>query len=341
MDYKKLNIIFTFDVEAGHTKESIETLIWGRTSTGDYWGLKEQIALLGKYGIKGLFFVDFAEAWDFGEESIKEIVDFIIGSGHDVGMHIHPHHMGDSRQFLYEYSKNEQYYIINECTKLYRKLTGQNPVSFRAGKYGANYDTLDILCELGYKYDFSEFYSQRWCGLNPPLCCIKPTFYKSIIEFPVTVFKSFSLGNVYSRFDKLEIDINSYELLGILRKYSSKNNGAVISLFAHSFSFLDFRGRENNPRLIKRNVRKFIKCLEQTTQENSYKYLSEGDLDTIVIDSIRDDEKEIVSNGFFVSIPLLYLRCFSMIKYNKKSQLLILGTVSFIVLLSILISIII
>ena len=47
------------------------------------------------YNVKALFFLDFAEAWDYGCDKIKEVVKLILKRGHDIGVHIHPDHMLD------------------------------------------------------------------------------------------------------------------------------------------------------------------------------------------------------------------------------------------------------
>lgn len=169
-----------------------------------------------QYNAKVLFFVDIAEAWSHGEQKIADVIKHIIARGHDVGVHIHPDHMADrNRPFLWQYSIKEQYDIINKCTNFYRNVTGKSPVAFRAGKYGANRDTLDILNELGYKYDFSQFYGQKWCGINPPVALFLPQRYKKIIEFPVTIFRSLKLGPII-RYDKIDAEMCKKEYRHIM-----------------------------------------------------------------------------------------------------------------------------
>ncbi len=72
------------------------------------------------------------------------------------------------------------------------KFLEKKPKAFRAGKYGANRDTLDILVENGYLCDFSEFVGQRWCQIEPPVAYNKATRLSSgLLEFPVTSYKKF------------------------------------------------------------------------------------------------------------------------------------------------------
>ena len=320
-------VVLTFDVEGGHESSSVDTLIWGKIGLSDNWGITKQIAMLDQYGIKGLFFVDFAEAWTFGEKKIAEIVQYISLKGHDVGVHLHPQYMSDSqRLFLYEYSYDEQFDLIKRCTELYKKILNKAPLAFRAGKYGANMDTLRILGKLGYRYDFSEFVGQKWCGIVPPICNVVPRQIDGLIEFPVTVFKSFSLGRIYSRYDKLEVDIDSVEMKSVLRGYQKKNNNVIIILFAHSFSFLNFRGREDNPKLRRSSVKKFEKILSFISKSNEFDCLSLYNLDSLSIDDEMDNETDIYKTHFLYSLFFSIKRVFSIVGYNKKAQLLLVSS---------------
>ena len=160
------DVLLTIDTEGPRGSDPIKYQVWGDVD-GENYGIPKIIECCDRCGIKGLFFVDIPEVWDYGYEKVEKVIHYIIDRGHDVGVHIHLHHFpGENRQFLYEYSREEQRKIIQDCTDIYQKITGKRPYSFRAGKYGANMETLEILQELGYKYDFSEFYSNKWCGIN-------------------------------------------------------------------------------------------------------------------------------------------------------------------------------
>lgn len=269
-------IILTIDTEGPRGSDPVLHQIWGKIGN-KYYGISKIIEICDKYGIKGLFFVDIPEIWDMGYDKIKEVITYIREKGHDVGVHIHPHHMpNETRHFLFDYSRDEQFEIISECTKKYFEITGEYPKSFRAGKYGANRETLDILNELGYMYDFSEFYSQKWCGINPEIAYILPVKYKNLIEFPVTIFMSFSLPYLYQRYDKLEATNDPAETLHILDQYSKTKNDELIVLFLHSFSFLNFLDTPDSPTLNKVKLDRFIETIEGIVRTNNYQFVGEG-----------------------------------------------------------------
>lgn len=314
-------IILTIDTEGPRGTDPILYQIWGMLESGERYGIPKIIEICDKYDIKGLFFVDVAEIFDCGREKIEEVIKYIIEKGHDVGMHIHPHHFPDEkRHFLFDYTKEEQYLIIKQCTDSFVKMAGFKPKSFRAGKYGANQDTLDIICELGYEYDFSEFYSNKWCGIDPEICYVLPQKYKSLIEFPVTIYRSIKIGSIYERYDKLEVTENTQELTKIIKEYSRKDNDGVITLFMHSFSFLDYLDHPDNPVLNKRNLCRFETLLKNLTSDKSLSFISEkhlSEIKTCRIDSLNNIEQ---TSGLMMQFRYTICRAYDIRKTNLKAR---------------------
>lgn len=317
------NIILTIDTEGPRGSDPVLYQIWGKVGN-EYYGIPKIIEICDKYGIKGLFFVDIPEIWDMGYEKIKEVITYIKGKGHDVGVHIHPHHMpNETRQFLFDYSKEEQFKIIQDCTKKYVEITGEYPKSFRAGKYGANRDTLDILSELGYAYDFSEFYSQKWCGIKPEIDYVLPVKYKNIIEFPVTVFRSVSIPYLYQRYDKLEATNDPEETLHILDQYAKSKNDELIVLFLHSFSFLNFLDTPDAPTLNKEYFDRFNMTIEGICKSKDYQFIGERDLESVNIVESDRIENVVTTKGCFRQFKYFYNRAKDIRATNKKAKALV------------------
>ena len=278
-----------------------------------------------KVNAKVLFFVDFAEAWDYGRDKVEKVVHTILDRGHNVGVHIHPDHMADkNRLFLYEYSREEQYDIIKRCTDLYTEIVGRPPKSFRAGKYGANYDTLDILCELGYKYDFSEFYHQKWCGINPPIAINAPCRYKSLTEFPVTMHQSVHLGPLV-REDKLDIEqMTAGELRYGLTQIVKAPFDMVTTLFFHSFSLLKWRDRPDAPEKNEKNLAKLQSAVKAVAENDGMCFISEADLDSVAAANAEYAMKsEIKWRNQIKGVWYTYVKALKIVKTNRKAKLLI------------------
>ena len=319
--------IITVDTEGHDGKDPIERLIWGKLDDGSKAGIDLIMDIAEEYKTKALFFVDFAEAWDYGKEKISEVVLHIEQRGHHVGVHIHPDHMADiNRNFLWEYSKEEQTELIKKCTDLYIEILGHNPKSFRAGKYSANIETLDIINDLGYRYDFSEFMGQKWCGIDPPITADKPCKYKNIIEFPVTVFKAVDTP-LFKRYDKIDMEMVKSEFDYLIGNYNSLDNN-VISLFLHSFSFIKWRKNPDSPKVWKQNIKKCKKALARVSKLNNFMLVSEPELESIVYTKellIEDGNKDpqIKIKNWFLAYYFLVVTSIRICEHNKKARFLI------------------
>lgn len=316
--------IVTIDTEGHDGEDPINHLILGETTEGKY-GIEYIMDQLDAYNVRALFFVDFAEAWDYGEDKIKQVVDTILQRGHDIGVHIHPDHMADkNRLFLWEYTKDEQFEIIKKCTDLYKKLVGREPKSFRAGKYGANYDTLDIVCELGYKYDFSSFYHQQWCGIRPEFTVNAPCRYKTLIEFPVTMHTTFKLGTI-KREDKIDMEgMTTGEFKYAINQASRQEFPIVVTMFLHSFSLLNWREHPNNPVKNSRKVKKLCSAIDYVKNMDAFDIISEADLSKVeLVSTDRALNSEIIWKCRAKGISYTFIKAVMIAKYNKKARYLV------------------
>lgn len=319
-------LLVTIDVESHIGNMPIDSQIWGRTVDG-LFGIPKIIEILDEYGVQGLFFVDIAECYSYDEAAIHAVLEYIKEKGHAVGVHIHPHHMpGEQRHFLWQMSKEEQRDIIQRCTDKFIELTGATPASFRAGKYGANQDTLDILCELGYQYDFSQFFGQSWCKIPNQVAVLLPQKYKSLMEFPVTCFNSFPLGCFYNRFDKLEMTIPTSELCLIVDAYQATSYQEVLVLFLHSFSLIDYVTHPDTPTPNYQNINRFKRSLQILCAQYSYSFIGEDELRTIA--PVQEDTVNNIlkTPGWLNRVFYFYWRAIRICSYNKKAKLLLLGT---------------
>ncbi|MEQ8190914.1 MAG: polysaccharide deacetylase family protein [Candidatus Eremiobacterota bacterium] len=331
-------VIITVDTEGHDGIDPVKRLIWGITADNKECGINHIMDISDRFSARVLFFVDIAEAWDYGRDRIADVIRHIRNRGHDVGVHIHPDHIADKdRFFLWEYTKEEQYEIIKKCTDLYVEITGEQPLAFRAGKYGANQDTLNILDDLGYKYDFSQFFGQKWCGIKPPVAITLPQKIKGLIEIPVIVFRSFKLGKII-RYDKLDAQIDSSEYKHIMQTICSDKRNIIVSLFFHSFSMLDWRKDPDQPVLIPNEEKKFIKALEYIHKSEGFEFISLDDLTNIFYIDDYTFQKESINDilstkGFIKSLWYTLKRIYSIRAYNRKAQWIIYGGLIFLILI--------
>jgi len=159
-------------------------------------GIGYQLDRLARYGLKACFFVDPMPALVFGLEPIRRVVGAILEAGQEVQLHLHPHWTGAtegdngvsfSRFEMADYSAEEQRFLIEGATKLLTAAGAPLPIAFRAGSYGGNDDTLDVLGTLGFLYDSSHNGSEApWpSGISLPARQISPIERAGLIEVPV------------------------------------------------------------------------------------------------------------------------------------------------------------
>lgn len=282
--------IITIDTEGPIGNEPIEKLVFGKTPGGEEYGIRYLMELFDRYNAKGLFFVDIAEAWDYGENKIAEVLKCISESGHDVGVHIHPDHMADrNRKFLWEYTYDEQFKLIQECTEFYEKVLGKHPISFRAGRYGANDDTIKILDHFGYKYDMSEFVGNRRCRMTSGRSRnrVRQIDGSRVLELPVSVFKSFD-SPIYSRVDKIDVSQSLQEYKKSINAFYENDDTDIIVFFIHSFSLLYWRRNPNNPRFNRAEANKVDRMI-QYLKESNISFIEEQDLPIQIDTEINND----------------------------------------------------
>lgn len=308
------NILVSIDTEGPAGSNPVDRMIYGRLKDGREYGINYLMKLFDERNIRGLFFVDIPEIVDHGAEKIERVMKDIDTAGHDIGVHVHPDHMADpKRWYLWQYSAEEQYEIIARCTDFYEKVLGRHPVSFRAGRYGANNDTLDVLEKLGYKYDMSEFSASRYCKISPEVSWnrIARCGERELKEVPVTTFKSLSTP-IYSRNDQIDAGNMPSEFRRNMKEIIDKGTVDVVSLFFHSFQFLDWRKNPDDPRFASTPWKKVHKNLD-TLQGMDINFIKESDLDGIDINE-KDPIGELDCSRFISSYYYFFLRAVRTIK---------------------------
>ncbi len=239
-------IIPTIDVEAIRTLSKLgnfDDLILGKIGN-EFFGTEKIAEIIQQYGGKGTFYIDFAEK-DHGIDRLKMLSENILKYNSDIQLHVHPQFIGDkTRYLLNSYSKDEQKEIINNSIDVYKKCLGEKPISFRAGGYSADDNTLEVLSDSEILIDSSYFHNHKWCGISQkPINVISK--HGGIYELPITIFNnqiSYNLLNVPIKkrtlTKKLDVDACSVEELKKGFDAFNENGIRIIVLFLHSYSFI-------------------------------------------------------------------------------------------------------
>jgi len=240
-------VIITIDTEvADHDgPDAFDRDVLGctpRNPRGAYW-IAEQ---LKRSQLPGVFFLDVYGKGRYREARYEELCNRLLECGHDIQLHTHPDQMYDPNRFnMYQYSLEDQTGIIRDGMALLKEWTGKLPVAHRAGRYGANVETLKAIKANGIYLDSSFYYGRENCKL-PFANSNAPFMTDGIWEFPVTIvpepvvkcgfrFPEWS-RHFWWRHQKLDVNtMNPRQLCRSVMELYGKI--PYITTFLHSFSF--------------------------------------------------------------------------------------------------------
>ena len=174
-----MRVLLTVDVEAHRLVDEI--------AGPKRDGLGRILSLFDAHRVRGTFFIDVCGADTWGEDVIRGAGDRILANGHDLQLHVHPHHCtrDSSRWLLSEYSYEEQQLILGKAVERYRQYFGKEPQSFRAGGFGLDDHTIDLVRSAGIEVDCSFMWGRAGCNITPFARGV-PSIYRGIKELPMT-----------------------------------------------------------------------------------------------------------------------------------------------------------
>ena len=193
----------TVPLAAAHTDFSAEIgfYIEGNTGKGSF-GLPFQLDCLKQHGLKATFFVESLSAGVTGSKVLKDIVALIGSYGQEVQLHCHTEWLSELRdaelparfrQYLRQFSLAEQTAIIARASANLRQAGAGAPCAFRAGSFGANFDTLRALAANRIRFDSSHnaCFLGISCGLDTGELLTQPRLLEGVHEFPMSVFSDY------------------------------------------------------------------------------------------------------------------------------------------------------
>jgi hypothetical protein len=141
------------------------------------------------------------------------------------------------------YSVDEQRLLIAKGMEQLQACGVGTVTSYRAGGFGANFDTLAALSQNGIRYDSS--YNACWldvtCKLHTPTLLMHPERFSDVHEFPVAIFQDWP---GHYRPAQLRAASSAEIETALLEAWKSNWHSFVI--VSHSFELVkrwDWRGR--------------------------------------------------------------------------------------------------
>ena len=161
-----------------------------------------------KYGINPIYFVSYEVLQD---KKSCAVLKSELRKGAVIGTHLHPEYINSTRNTNAKgihpfpcifYNKSEEKEKIEKLTEEIVNKLSVKPIWYRAARVGADRETIDILEELGYKYDSSVTPCINWSDRGGPdhrrgqcgkYYVNKNDYYRSssvkegIVEYPITI----------------------------------------------------------------------------------------------------------------------------------------------------------
>ncbi len=314
------NIFLTVDTECHDIKKE-NLYIWGVKGKKKY-GIERILELGACYNIPINFFVDFAEEKRYGKKFVQKIVDKINEYGQPIFLHLHPNFISgdDSRTYFWEYSREEERTIMSEGIEIYKDVMGRMPLAFRAGRYGVDKDTYELLDEL-----LPGIVEMSYTGGYGKMCHVERELvdsvnhyskYKNLRVMPNCTYIALDLFGI-----RKTVGVDASEMsLTEFKEFLNEADGKDFVLTMHSWNFIDrFFWSETHIGNHRSNERLF-KGIIKIAREKGYSFASiEGyDFDA---EGTDDDINYNACNSFWKKIRSLVLnfwRFQQMAKVSKK-----------------------
>lgn len=173
--------------------------VFGVTPRGEF-GIGRQLDLFREHGLEATFFVESLCASVVGFGPLEQVVRPIVAAGQDVQLHIHtewlkvtPNTILPNRtgQHIRSFTLEEQQLLLALARDNLEAAGAPRINSFRAGNFGANWDTLRALAAIGLTFDssYNPGHLGRACDMPGPALLHQPAAVHGMWEVPVSTFE--------------------------------------------------------------------------------------------------------------------------------------------------------
>jgi hypothetical protein len=222
--------------------DNLDVSIHARCREGDF-GVGYQARALESAGLKAVFFIDPMPALIFGADFLKPVVADVLGTGHDVQLHLHTEWLdliekppvAARGQHLWNFDEDEQYCLISRAAELLCEGGAPAPIAFGSGNYGADDRTLRALHRLNMGYDTS--FNPRFAGQQSRISLSRdqtqPCLHHGVLELPVSCISDWP-----GRIRPAQLcALSAWEMRAALRHAVATNQTAFV-IVSHSFELI-------------------------------------------------------------------------------------------------------
>ncbi len=186
-------------------------------------------------GFKGTFFVS-PYCPDSMQKEMFDNLRYLVARGHDVELHTHTEVFDLSRNRLYMYPKEFKRRIISEGIRNIVASGAPPPIAHRAGGYGIDQETLELLPEFGIEVD-SSIFPVSPDSLVPLPRDLANRFVKirGVYQLPITLLTRLPYIG-YAGTTSLDIDRTIWEEQKAALEQLAEHRVPVVTVFLHASS---------------------------------------------------------------------------------------------------------
>ena len=211
----------------------------------DALGLPYQLRVLAAAGLKATYLVDPLFSFALGAEPLRAIVELIKEHGQEVGLHLHPEWLTDSRcvglppfagPLLARYSETEQAALIRAGIARLGEAGAGRIEAFRAGNWSASQATLRALRQNAIRFDSSlnPNFEASFPDLPDRAAYLQPARLEGVWEFPVTTF----VDRPPAARRPLHVCACSLAEFRTVLEHAAANHWFAVVIVLHSFEFV-------------------------------------------------------------------------------------------------------
>jgi len=298
-------VAITIDAEiAPHTSDwkrdggrfALDRDVYGVTPQGER-GLRHQLDVLERHGLKGVVFVEALSADVLGPDLLAEIVGMVQDRGHEVALHIHTEWLayykrpllGDRLgRHMRDFSEDDQRRLIDRGLENLARAGARRVTAFRAGNAGANLATLRAAGRSGIAIDSSYFAPQlnRNCGLPSDRELSLPVPIEGVLEIPISWFRD-GLGRVRPA----QLCACSIAEFKHLLLQARTRGWSVITILLHSFELVRRTSPERAQTIMRLHDHRLVRlCRFISAHDDQFvsKTFGEIETDNLAVDIMPD-----------------------------------------------------
>jgi peptidoglycan/xylan/chitin deacetylase (PgdA/CDA1 family) len=272
---------------AARCERELDAYFYGGGESG--LGLPYQLRVFRDAGLKAIFFVEALFSFALGTEPLRKVLRLIAAHDQEVGLHLHPEWLTDSRcvglpafrgPFMHQYSEQDQTTLLLAGARRLRELGAPQVRSFRAGSWGAASTTLRAVARAGIEIDCSlnSTFPTSFPDLAERDDLCQPAVREGIWEFPVSTF----IDRPPSGRRPLHVCACSFGEFSTILEQADRLGWSHIVIVLHSFEFMRVNnistGRGGPHRLLAARFERLCGYLAANTARFRTCHLSDVDL---------------------------------------------------------------